>query len=69
MSKNRVLIIDDDQRICRLIKRVADKLGVESFATENPELFDSAYLEYEPNVIQNNLHQRKPFFLLFSKQN
>ena len=59
MSKNRVLIIDDDQRICRLIKRVADKLGVESFATENPELFDSAYLEYEPNVILMDLQMPK----------
>jgi len=26
------------------------------------------FVEYEPNVIQNNLHQRKPFFLLFSAQ-
>ncbi|HIM07756.1 MAG: EAL domain-containing response regulator [Gammaproteobacteria bacterium] len=59
MSKNRVLIIDDDQRICRLIKRVADGLGVESFVTDNPELFESAYLGYEPNVILMDLQMPK----------
>lgn len=51
MTKNRVLIIDDDQRICRLIKRVADDLGIESFAIDNPELFEPANLDFEPNVI------------------
>jgi EAL domain-containing protein (putative c-di-GMP-specific phosphodiesterase class I) len=59
MSENRVLIIDDDQRICRLIKRVADELGVESFVTDNPELFESAYLGYEPNVILMDLQMPK----------
>jgi len=59
MSKNRVLIIDDDQRICRVIKRVADELGVESFVTDNPELFESAYLGYEPNVILMDLQMPK----------
>lgn len=59
MSKNRVLIIDDDQRICRLIKRVADELGVKSFVTDNPELFESAYLGYEPNVILMDLQMPK----------
>lgn len=51
MSKNRVLIIDDDQRICRIIKRVADDLGIESFATDNPELFEPANLDFEPTII------------------
>ena len=59
MSNNRVLIVDDDQRICRIIKRVADDLGVESFATDNPELFESAYFGYEPNVILMDLQMPK----------
>lgn len=59
MSENRVLIMDDDQRICRIIKRVADELGVESFATDNPELFETANLGFEPNVIFMDLQMQK----------
>ena len=56
MSNNRVLIIDDDKRICRIIKRVADDLGVDSLAIDNPAEFESAYLRYEPNIILMDLH-------------
>ncbi|NOR70507.1 MAG: EAL domain-containing protein [Methylomarinum sp.] len=56
---NRVLIVDDDQRICRIIKRVADELGVESCVIENPELFESTYLDYKPNVILLDLKMPK----------
>ena len=55
MSNNRVLIIDDDKRICRIIKRVADDLGVDSLAIDNPAEFESAYLRYEPNIILMDL--------------
>lgn len=55
MSANRVLIIDDDKRICRIIKRVADDLGIDSLAIDNPDLFESSYLDYEPNVILMDL--------------
>lgn len=51
MIENRVLIIDDDQRICRIIKRVADDLGIESFAIDNPELFEATILDFQPNII------------------
>ena len=59
MSANRVLISDDDIRICRIIKRVADELGIESFATDNPELFEPANLDFEPNVIFMDLQMPK----------
>lgn len=59
MSENRVLIIDDDPRICRIIKRVANELGVESFATDDSALFESAYLEYAPNIILMDLQMPK----------
>ena len=55
MSNNRVLIIDDDKRICRIIKRVADDLGVDSLAIDNPEEFESTCLRYEPNIILMDL--------------
>ncbi len=58
-SPNRVLIVDDDPRICRIIKRVANKLGVESFTIDDSALFESAYLEYEPNIILMDLQMPK----------
>lgn len=51
MVRNRVLIVDDDQRICRIIKRIADSVGVESMTTDKAEWFISAYLNFEPNVV------------------
>ena len=59
MTENRVLIMDDDQRICRMLKRVSDDLDVESFMIDNPELFESAYLDHEPNVILLELQMPK----------
>ena len=59
MSENRVLIVDNDQKICRIIKRVADDLGIESFATDNPELCEPANLGFEPNVIFMDLQMPK----------
>ena len=35
MSEKKILIIDDDIRICRIIKNVADNLNIKSFATDN----------------------------------
>lgn len=56
---NRVLIVDDDQRICRITKRVAENLGIESFATDNPELFEPAYLDFKPSIIFMDLQMQK----------
>ena len=41
MSGNRVLIMDDDPRVCRLFKRVAEGLGFEAFAIDNSSQFES----------------------------
>ena len=51
MSKNRVLIIDDDARIGRIVQRVANKLRVDTSVIDNPDLFESTYLRYQPNMI------------------
>lgn len=59
MSDNRVLIIDDDPRICRIIKRVADEVGVESCTTYDPESFDLFNLNFEPNIIFLDLQMPK----------
>jgi len=59
VAKNRVLIIDDDQRICRIIKRIADSLELESFVVNDPAIFESVYLDYQPNVILLDLQMPK----------
>lgn len=51
MSGNRVLIMDDDPRVCRLFKRVAEGLGFEAFAIDNSSQFESAYVGFEPDII------------------
>jgi len=59
MTENRILIIDDDQRICRIIKRVADDLGIESIAIDNPVLFEPVNIDFDPNVIFMDLQMPK----------
>jgi len=51
MSKNRVLIIDDDARIGRVIQRLANSLQVDTFVIDDPDLFESTYHTYQPNII------------------
>jgi EAL domain-containing protein (putative c-di-GMP-specific phosphodiesterase class I)/FixJ family two-component response regulator len=51
VTERRVLIIDDEIRVCRIIEKVAKKLGIKTSATDNPALFESAYLEFESNMI------------------
>ncbi len=56
MPGNRVLIMDDDPRVCRLFKRVAEGLGFEAFAIDNSSQFESAYVGFEPDIILLDLH-------------
>lgn len=59
MSENRALIIDDDPRICRIIKRMAKDLGIECSTIDNPELFEATHLDFKPNVIFMDLQMPK----------
>jgi len=51
MGMNRVLIVDDDARIGRIIKRIATKLRLEASVIGDPDAFESEYLTYEPDLI------------------
>ncbi len=59
MPGNRVLIMDDDPRVCRLFKRVAEGLGFEAFAIDNSSQFESAYGGFEPDIILLDLQMPK----------
>ena len=58
MPTRRVLIVDDDRRICALVKRVAEGLGLEALTVDDPVLFDSAYCAFEPDVVFLDLQMR-----------
>ncbi len=47
----RLLIVDDDARVCRLVKRVSEGVGFHTFATDKPTDFPIAYQGFRPDVI------------------
>ncbi|NIM29185.1 MAG: EAL domain-containing protein [Gammaproteobacteria bacterium] len=47
----RLLIVDDDARVCRLVKRVSEGIGFHTYATDNPVDFPIAYQGFRPDVI------------------
>ena len=55
MIKNKVLIVDDDLRISRLLKRIALESDVETLILNDPHSFEEIYLTYQPNIILMDL--------------
>lgn len=51
MKENRILIVDDDTRICRLIRRIAQSLGHQTCIVDKSDEFESAFRQFQPNVI------------------
>lgn len=56
MAGNRLLTIDDDPRISRLIRRVAEKIGFDTLEVNDSIAFESTYAEFKPNVIVLDLN-------------
>lgn len=52
---NRILIIDDNPEICRLLRRVAEGMGYEAYILDNPLDFEPAYRGFEPSLIALDL--------------
>jgi EAL domain-containing protein (putative c-di-GMP-specific phosphodiesterase class I) len=53
---NRLLVVDDEPGIGRLIKRVAESVGFEVIATEDPAVFAKAARQWQPTVIMLDLN-------------
>ncbi len=56
MTENRLLTVDDDPRISRLVHRVAEKIGFDSLEISDSTEFESAYGEFDPDVILLDLN-------------
>jgi EAL domain-containing protein (putative c-di-GMP-specific phosphodiesterase class I)/ActR/RegA family two-component response regulator len=52
---NRLLVVDDEPSIGRLVKRVAESVGFEVVATEDPVVFAKTARQWHPSVIMLDL--------------
>jgi len=43
MPVNRLLIVDDDPRVCRMVERIAERLSLEAFTPDGPDHFETTY--------------------------
>ena len=51
MPLKRLLVIDDEQEICNLIREVAEGEGFEVSTTVDPEAFKEAVASFKPTVL------------------
>lgn len=50
-TEQRLLIVDDDERICRSIERVAVNSGIDVVTLSNPENFEETYNSISPSLL------------------
>ena len=51
MNKNRILIMDHDKRISRVISRISKRMGFESLSVHSPDMFKTSYAEFKPDIV------------------
>ena len=56
MTENRLLVVDDDPRISRLVRRVAEKIGFDTREINDPAGFGNGYADFKPDVILLDLN-------------
>ncbi len=56
MTIERILVVDDDPRIGRLARRVAEGMGIDTTVIDDPAMFESAYYSAEPQAILLDLN-------------
>ena len=50
-GKTRILIVDDDENICQLLKLYLDKEGYENLAVHNGKQALDAFRDFTPNLV------------------
>ncbi len=51
MPVKRLLIVDDDPRVCRMIECIAARSSLEVFALDRPGQFETTYEYFQPHAI------------------
>ncbi len=51
MNKIRILIMEHEKRVCRVLCRIIKRLGFESLSVNEPADFESTYAELNPDVV------------------
>lgn len=54
-STLKLLILDDARSLCFLIQSVAEEMGIDVLAINKSDVFESTYLEYNPDLIMLDL--------------
>jgi DNA-binding response OmpR family regulator len=54
-STLKLLILDDARSLCFLIQNVAEEMGIDVIAINKPDVFESTYLECNPDLIMLDL--------------
>ena len=57
---NRLLVVDADPSVGRLVKRVGESVGFEVIATEDPAVFATTAQHWQPTVIIMDLNMPGP---------
>ena len=51
MSVKRLLIVDDDLRVCRIIERIAERSNFDVFSLDQSNRFEAAFAFFQPDAI------------------
>ncbi len=58
MSRTRIVAVDDDRRILRLLKRSCESIGYEVHSVLDAEFFESSFRVFEPSLVFLDLNMR-----------
>ena len=58
MSRTRIVAVDDDRRILRILKHACERVGFEVHSVQDANFFESAFRAYEPALVFLDLNMR-----------
>lgn len=58
MSAKRILIVDDDPNIGRLLSEIAEGAGFATCSINDPSMFESSYEEFSPDIVTLDLQMQ-----------
>jgi EAL domain-containing protein (putative c-di-GMP-specific phosphodiesterase class I)/ActR/RegA family two-component response regulator len=58
MSRTRIIAVDDDRRILRILKHACERVGFEVHSVQDANFFESAFRAHEPELVFLDLNMR-----------